>query len=153
MTEENLNERLMLAMKEKDAVKISVLRMLKADIGREKIAKNILSLDEAGVLRLVNKHIKQHLDSIEQFEKGGRVDLAEKEKGELRVLKLYVPDQMDDNELNSILRRVLDEMAGATAKEMGAVIKKVMENAGGRADGKRISQAVRDALKVPRGGI
>ncbi len=140
MLEEKLNEDLKKALKGKDAVKTSVIRMLKADIinAAIKLKKKALSDDE--VLKIIRQHISKHSDSIEQFKKGNRDDLVQKEEKELEILKGYMPEQLSDTELQALVKSVIEELGGITTKkEMGKVIKAVLEKAKGAADGKRVS--------------
>ncbi len=139
MSEEKLNEDLKNALKAKDAVKISVIRMLKADIMNVaiKLKKKALSGDE--VLKIIRQHISKHKDSIEQFKKGNRDDLVQKEEKELEILKAYMPEQLSDAELQTLVKSTIEELGATTKKEMGKVIKAVLEAAKGKADGKRVS--------------
>ncbi|NQT22202.1 MAG: GatB/YqeY domain-containing protein [Candidatus Omnitrophica bacterium] len=146
MLEDKLNQDLRKALKEKDAIKASVLRMLKADITNAEIKLNEQSLKDEGVLKIIQQHINRHKDSIEQFKKANRNDLFEKEEKELAVLNTYMPKQLSDNELEALVKSAIAELGAITKKDTGKVIKTVMEKSKGAADGKRISQFVGQRL-------
>lgn len=140
MLEEKLNEDLKNALRAKNAVKISVIRMLKADITNTAIKLKKKALGDDEVLKVIQQHISKHKDSIEQFKKGNRDDLVQKEEKELEILKAYMPEQISDSELQTLVKSTIEELGAATKKEMGNVIKAVLEKAKGKADGKRVSQ-------------
>lgn len=135
------------ALKQGDSLRVSVLRMLIAAIKMAEIQGNVKRLDENGVISTVQKHIKQHKESIEQFEKGNRNDLAEKERNELKILEGYMPEQLGEEELLAIVKAAISETGAATKADMGKVMRAVMEKAKGRADGKAINQIVAKLLK------
>lgn len=137
------------AMKNKDAVKSSVLNFLRSDLNYAAIAKKKTSLEDADVLAIIKKHIKQHQDSIEQFTKGNRMDLAEKEKKELEVLKGYLPEELPQEEVKKIIEEAVVSQAASGMKDMGKVMKEVTAKVGGRADGKLVSDLVRERLSKP----
>src|SRR5204863_6239322 len=97
---------------------------------------------EADFVGLVQKEIKKRRDSIEQFEKGGRPELADKEKKEIPVLEAFLPQPLSAAELEQLVKAAIQELGAATKKEMGPVIKAVQAKAAGRADGKSISAMV-----------
>ena len=148
----NLSERidadLKDAMRAKDAGKLTVLRMLKSAVKNAAIEKGGASatLDDAETTQVIRKQVKQRQDSIEQFEKGGRPELAAKEKEELGILTSYLPQQMSSEELAAAVREAIAE-AGATSRaQMGAVMKGLQTKLAGRADGKTLSQEVQRQL-------
>lgn len=132
------------AMKARDALKLSTLRMLKADMNNVKLEKNKAILSDEEITKVIHRQVKQHRDSIEQFEKGKREDLAEKEKKELQILLGYLPEQLSEEELKKIIAETIKELGARDKKEMGKVIKTVMEKARGRAEGKKVSRFVQD---------
>jgi uncharacterized protein len=142
MTENQLNENLSKALKDKDATKVSVLRMLKADINNTAIKLKKPGLSEEDIVKVIKRHIKQHQDSIEQFRAGKREDLADKEARELVILKTYVPEEASDAELEAFVKASIEEVGAATPKDMGRIIKLTLEKAKGRADGTRVSALV-----------
>jgi uncharacterized protein YqeY len=137
------------AMRSRNAERLSVLRMVKAALTNAAIEKRgaaggLADSDALGVLR---KQVKQRRDSIESFEKGGRPELAAKERKEIEVLAEYLPKPFGEDELDELVKEAIAE-AGATSKaQMGAVMKIATEKAAGRVEGKRLSQAVQKALE------
>jgi len=135
------------ALKERNAVKVSTLRMLKADMNNVKFDKNKSGLNDEEIVKVLQRQVKQHKDSIEQFDKGKRPDLVEKEKKELDILLSYMPEQYSPEELKKIIEETVKELGASTKKDMGKVIKQVMEKVKGRALGKAVSQVVSGILK------
>jgi len=135
------------AMKKKDPIKVSTIRMLRAAIKNLSIEKRTESLEEADILQIISKQVRQHEDSIEQFIKGGRTDLVEKESRELEILKSYLPPPLSNAEIVAIVKEAIAEVGAQTKRDMGKVMKVVMEKVRGRADGKTVSQVVAEQLK------
>ena len=135
------------AMKAQDKTLVSTLRMLKAEINNLKIDENKNELADIEIIKIVHRQIKQHKDSIEQFEKGKRQDLVDKEKKELAILNVYMPEQCSPEELKKIVEDAVRETGASSKKDMGRVIKAVMEKVKGRSDGKTVSQLVSGMLK------
>lgn len=146
MLEKKINDDLKGAMKEKKTIRIETLRMLKAEIKNVTISKKGTSLEDKDVFQIISKQIKQHRDSIETFSKGGREDLAEKEKQELEILQSYLPKQLSKEEVVSIVKQAIVETGAASRSDMGKVMKVVMEKVGGAAEGKVVSQIVAEQL-------
>ena len=103
-------------------------------------------LEDSDIIALVRKDVKRHLDSIEQFKKGGRDDLAQKEEVELKVLRSYLPKEASPEEIRQIVKKVIDETNASGKKDFGKVIKAAMEKLKGAADGKAVSSAVNELL-------
>jgi len=137
------------AMKQKDAVKISTLSFLRGQLGYAALEKKKERLDDADCIAVVKKLIKQHQDSIEQFTAGSRLDLAERETKEMEVLKGYVPAQMPAEEISSVIEEIVAASGASGMKDMGNVMKEVRARTGGRADGKLVSDLVRQRLSRP----
>lgn len=135
------------AMKEGDAVKLSVLRMVVSAVKTLGIDKNLKSVQESDVLAILHRQIKQHRESIEQFTKGSRKDLAEKEAAELKILEKYMPAQMSPAELETLVKTVITELGASTKADTGRVMKAVMEKAKGACDGKSVNMVVMSLLK------
>ena len=136
------------AMRAKEAGKLGVLRMLKSAIKYAALEKagSEGELDEAEAVQVIRKQVKQRQDSIESFEKGDRPELAAKEKEELAILNVYLPQAMSGEELAGAVREAIAE-AGATSRaQMGAVMKVLQGKLAGRADGKTLSQEVQRQL-------
>jgi uncharacterized protein YqeY len=135
-------------MRAKDATALNALRALKSALTNASIEKGSLStvLDESEAMAVVRKQIKQRLDSIEQFEKAGRAELAATEKAEIEILSRYLPAALTEEQLLAILEQAVAD-TGATGKaDMGKVMKRAQELAEGRADGKVLSAAVMKRL-------
>ncbi len=134
------------AMKDRNALKSSTLSFLRAQIKNFQIQQKNDQVNDADVLSLIKRQVKQRVDSIDQFEKGGRNDLVEKEKAELRILKSYLPEEFTDEELENIVREAISESLASSIKDMGKAMKHAVMKAAGRADGKRISECVKGML-------
>jgi uncharacterized protein len=132
------------AMRAKDATKLGVLRMLKSALKYAAIAKSDAEaeLSDAEAVQVIRKQAKQRQDSIESFEKGGRAELADKEKEELAILNTYLPQGMSPDELAKVVRETIAELGATSKGQMGAVMKALQAKVGGRADGKTLSSEV-----------
>lgn len=130
------------AMLAKDAARTSTLRMLKSAVEYYKIEKKQESITDADVTAVIKKQIKQRQDSIEGFEKGGRADLADKEKTELAILKSYLPEELSQSQLDEIIKAAIAEVGATTKADMGKVMKAVQAKTAGRADNRLVSQLV-----------
>jgi uncharacterized protein YqeY len=148
----NLSERvdseLKTAMREKNATKLGVLRMLKAALTNAAIEKGGADskLTDAEATQVIRKQVKQRQDSIESFEKGGRAELAAKEKEELSILQSYLPQAMSADEVSKVVRETIAEVGAGSKAQMGAVMKALQAKVGGRADGKTLSAEVQKQL-------
>jgi len=136
------------AMRAKNATKLNVLRMLKSALKYAAIAKSDAEaeLSDAEAVQVIRKQAKQRQDSIESFEKGGRAELAEKEKEELAILNTYLPQGMTPDELAKVVRETIAELGATSKAQMGAVMKALQAKVGGRADGKTLSSEVQKQL-------
>ena len=134
------------AMKAKDAARTSTLRMLKAAIVNRQIEKGG-ELDDEELMKLLRSQVKQRRDSVEQYEKGGRQDLADKERAEITVIEGYLPQAASQDEIDKAVAAAIAETGAASIKEMGAVMKAVMPRlAGKNADGRAVSETVKKKL-------
>jgi len=134
------------AMRAKDAGRLNVLRMLKSALKYAAIEKSDPGLDDAAASQVIRKQVKQRQDSIEQFEKGGRPELAAKEKEELEMLNAYLPKGMNADELAAMVRETIAELGATSKAQMGAVMKVLQTKVAGRADGKTVSGEVSKQL-------
>jgi len=125
--------------------KVSTLRMLNAALKNKQIDRR-RPLTEEEVIETVRSLIKQRHDSIEQFAKGGRQDLVDKETAEIAVLEGYLPQQMAREELEAMVRAAITQTGAQGARDMGKVMKAIIPMVGGRADGKLVSELVKNAL-------
>jgi uncharacterized protein YqeY len=141
--QERIDSDLKDAMRAKDAARLGVLRMLKSALKYASIEKASESqLDDAAASQVIRKQVKQRQDSIESFEKGGRPELAAKEKVELEILNAYLPKGLNADELAALVRETIAEVGATSKAQMGAVMKALQEKVAGRADGKTLSQEV-----------
>jgi uncharacterized protein YqeY len=135
------------AMRAKDAGRLGVLRMLKSAMKYAAIEKSGEGqLDDAAAVQVIRKQVKQRQDSIESFEKGGRPELAAKEKEELEMLNAYLPKGMNADELATMVRETIAEIGATSKAQMGAVMKAMQTKVAGRADGKTLSAEVSKQL-------
>ena len=148
MLRDRINDELKDAMRAKDATKLGVLRMLKSALKYAAIAKSgsDAELSDAEAAQVIRKQAKQRQDSIESFEKGGRAELAAKEKEELSILNAYLPKAMSTDELAALVRETIAEVGATSKVQMGAVMKALQARVAGRADGKTLSQEVQKQL-------
>jgi hypothetical protein len=137
------------AMRAKDTAKLGVLRMLKSALKYAAIAKSgaEAELNDAEVAQVIRKQAKQRQDSIESFEKGGRSELAEKERQELSILNAYLPQAMSPEEVSRIVRETIGEVGATSKAQMGAVMKALQSKVAGRVDGKTLSAEVQKQLQ------
>jgi hypothetical protein len=140
--EERISQEIKAAMLAKQVVRLSALRMLKSAVGYAQIERKSDKLSDAEVVAIVQKEVKKRRDSIEQFERGGRAELAAKEREEMAVLETFLPPPLTAEELEQLVRASIQETGAASKKDMGSVIKAVQGKAAGRADGKTISALV-----------
>ena len=136
------------AMRAKDSTKLAVLRMLKSALKYAAIEKSgpEAELSDAEWIQVIRKQAKQRQDSIESFEKGGRAELADKEKEELALLNTYLPQAMNSDELVKVVRETISELGATSKAQMGAVMKALQAKVAGRADGKTLSAEVQKQL-------
>jgi hypothetical protein len=137
------------AMRAKDATRLGVLRMLKSALKYAAIAKSgaEAELNEAEAAQVIRKQAKQRQDSIESFEKGGRAELADKEREELSILNAYLPQPMGTDELAKVVRETIVEVDATSKTQMGAVMKALQAKVAGRVDGKTLSTEVQKQLQ------
>ncbi len=134
------------AMRKKEELRLSTLRMMKASLQNKQIEKRG-ALEEKEELQVFSTMIKQRKDSIQQFEKGNRPELARKEAEEIAIIEGYMPKAAGEDEVVATVRAVIAEMGSPTMKDMGAVMKTVMAKfAGARVDGKLVSETVKNQL-------
>ena len=134
------------AMRKKEELRLSTLRMMKAALKNKEIDKRA-PLDEKEELQVFSTMIKQRKDSIEQFEKGNRPELAKKEADEVAIIETYMPKSLGEEEIVAAVKATIAEMGSPTMKDMGTVMKNVMAKFGGaRVDGKIVSEAVKKQL-------
>ena len=142
---QRLREDLKQALKEGDKVRVSVLRMVIADINNAEIAKGS-SLDDGDILSIVSKQAKQHRESIDAFNKGNRNDLVDKEESELAILLDYLPKQLSREEIGTVAHQVMEESGARGPGDKGKVMSKVMAQLKGKAEGHEVNAVVSEIL-------
>jgi len=140
-----LNDEMVIAAKAKDKVRLSAIRMLKTALHNKEIDL-MRPLNETETLQIISAMVKQRKDSIEQFAKGGRNDLVEKEEAELKVVQEFMPAQMSDDEVEGIIKKAIAEAGAVSIKDMGKVMKVLMPQLTGKADGKMVGEKVKALL-------
>ncbi len=142
---DQLNEDVKNAMRAKDTETRDTLRLLLAAIKQEEI-DNQVTLDDAGVQAVINKQAKQRRESIEEYTKANRLDLAEEEQQQLVIIERYLPQMMSREEVEAIAKQVIAETGVTDAKGMGQVMGKLMPQVKGKADGRLVNEVVRELL-------
>ena len=140
--QERLQQEIKSAMLAKDSERLNALRMLKSAVGYAQIEKKTDALSDPDFMAVVQREVKKRRDAVEQYTAGARPDLAAKENAEVAVLQSFLPQPLTPEELESLVRAVIQELGATDKKQMGAVMKAVQARAAGRADGKAISTVV-----------
>ena len=133
------------AMIAKDAVKLSVVRMLKSAVKYREI-ELMKPLDDAGVLQVITSEIKRHKDSVEQYRAGNRQDLVDQEEAEIRILLTWLPAQLSEEALRTLIDAAVTSTGAAGPRDMGKVMKALQPEVTGKADGKLVSELVKARL-------
>ena len=147
MLAEQVDLDLKTAMKSRDEIKVSTLRMVNAASKNAAIDKKQLQLDDAEFLSVIAKLVKQRRESIEEFKKGNRDDLVQKEEAEIKILQSYLPQSLTDQEIDKAIFEAIQETGASKRSDMSKVMKLVMQKTAGRADGGVISQKVAAKLQ------
>jgi uncharacterized protein YqeY len=142
---ERLQNDMKTSMKEKKELRTSVLRMLISELKYAQIEKRG-TLDEPETLQVLSRAIKKRKESIEMYEKGGRQDLADKEKEELKIIQEYVPREMDEATMRQRIDEVIQELGAKDKKDLGRVMKEVLSRYKGQMDGKVVQKIVNEKL-------
>jgi uncharacterized protein len=144
--QEKIQSHLADAMRNKDALRLSVLRMMKTAVKNKEIDK-MKPLEEGEVIAVLNTLVKQRKDSVEQFRNGGREELAQKEEAEIKIIEEYLPAAASDEDIRKALEEAIQETGASSIKDMGKVMKATMARLAGKtADGGRVSQLVKEKL-------
>ena len=144
--QEKIQSDLAEAMRSKEALRLSVLRMMKSAVKNKEVDK-MRPLEEAEALGVLNTLVKQRKDSVEQFRKGGREELALKEEAEIKIIEEYLPAGASDEDIRRAIEEAVQETGAASIKDMGKVMKATMVRLSGKtADGSRVSQLVKEKL-------
>ncbi len=143
---ERLNNDMKQAMKNKEKDKLSVIRMMKASVQNEAIKLGKQELSEEDELTVLSRELKQRKDSLHEFEKAGRQDLAEKLRTELTFVELYMPKQLSEEELSAIVKETISEVGANSKADMGKVMAAIMPKVKGKADGSLVNKLVQQHL-------
>ena len=146
---EKISEDLKMAMKAGDTLKRETLRMLESMIHNAEIEKRKKEegLTDAEVIEVLSRAVKQRRDSVEQYEKGGRADLAEKEKKEIEIISAYLPEQLGEDKIREIIKEVIAQTGAAGKSDMGRVMGQAMGKLKGQADGNTVKKIVEEELQ------
>lgn len=134
------------AMKDGDKLKVSTIRLILSEIKNAEIAKRA-ELDEDELLTVVSREARKRKESIEEFGKGGRQDLVEKEERELEIIESYMPEQLSEEEVRRMIEETIADVGASSASDLGRVMGKLMPRLKGKADGKKANQIVREMLQ------
>ena len=142
---DKIQEDLKRSMKAKDGNRVSVLRFLLSAIRNREIEKKD-DLSDEEVLAEITSSAKRRQESMKAFQEGDRMDLVEKEEGELAILQEYLPEQLSPEEIRGVVQDVIEEIGATTASDLGKVMKELMPRLRGKADGKLVNEIVREVL-------
>lgn len=143
---EKIDSDLKVALKNRDEMRLNVLRMLKSEL-RYKTIDTGNDLSEEDTIAVLSSAAKKRNEAIEEFRRGGREDLVKQETAEYEIIKEYLPQQLSDKELEDIVRKTIAETSADSIKDLGAVMKTLMPKVRGRADGKTVNIVVRNILQ------
>ena len=150
MLRQRLNEPLKEAMKAREARTVSTLRLILAALKDRDIGArgrgNVDGIDEAEIQQMLQSMVKQRHDSIEMYERGGRCELAEQERGEIAIIQTFLPRQLDETELNEVVEKAISDVQPAGVKDMGKVMAFLKQNYPGQMDFGKASGMVRGHL-------
>lgn len=147
--EEKIKDNLKQALRNKNEVVVAVLRMLISAIQNKEISlrkEGEAELNNNQIMEVIKSEVKQRKESIEAYEQGNRHDLADKEKKELLILEKYLPEQMSDKDIKNIINKIINSVKDAGMKDFGNIMKQIMKETKGRADGKKVSEIVKSIL-------
>ena len=142
---EHLNESMKTAMKARDDLRLSAIRMIRSMVKNREIDQK-KEMDDQGIIEVISTLSKQRRESIRMYQEGNRPDLVEKEEAELAILLGFLPAQLSEEEINALIDRVIAETGAQGAKDMGRVMKALTPLTSGKADGKAVSEAVKRKL-------
>ena len=144
--QEKIQSHLVDAMRSKDQLRLSVLRMMKSAVKNKEVDK-MKALEENEVIAILNTMVKQRKDSIDQFRKGGREELAQKEEAEIKIIEEYLPAAASEDDIRQAIADAVQETGASSMKDMGKVMKAALARLSGKsADGARVSQLVKEKL-------
>ena len=145
LLKDQIKDEVKVAMKAKDTVRRDALRLLTSAFKQVEVDERI-ELDDAATLKIIQKQVKQRMDSLTQFKEAGRDDLAEKEQSEITIFEAYLPKQLDDAELTERIKAVIAKVGAESMKDIGKVMGMASKELNGLADGKRINTTAKALL-------
>jgi uncharacterized protein YqeY len=143
--EERLVEEMKQAMKSNEKLKLSTIRMVRSALKNKEIELR-KKLEDEDIVKVIQAMVRKGEESVEQFQTGGRMDLVEKEKSEIEIMKSFLPQPLSQEEILKIIDQSIQETQASSLKDLGKVMKSVMPKMGGKADGKLINQLVKEKL-------
>ena len=143
--EERLVEEMKQAMKSNEKLKLSTIRMVRSALKNKEIELR-KKLEDEDIVKVIQAMVRKGEESVEQFQTGGRMDLVEKEKSEIEIMKSFLPPTLSHEEILKIIDQSIQETQASSLKDLGKVMKSVMPKMGGKADGKLINQLVKEKL-------
>jgi hypothetical protein len=143
--EERLVEEMKQAMKSNEKLKLSAIRMIRSALKNKEIELR-KKLEDEEIIKVIQAMVRKGEESVEQFQTGGRMDLVEKEKSEIEIMKSFLPQPLSQEEILKIIDQSIQETQASSLKDLGKVMKSVMPKMGGKADGKLINQLVKERL-------
>jgi hypothetical protein len=146
MLETKIIEHMKEAMKGGNKVALSVLRLAVSELKNKKIEDRVKELSDEKVISVLQKMLKRYKESIEQFRKGNRQDLVEKETTEMKVIEQFLPEQMSADEMDKLVKDTIGETGASSIRDMGKVMALISSRAGGRVDGRTVSELVKNKL-------
>ena len=143
--EERLVEEMKQAMKSNEKLKLSTIRMVRSALKNKEIELR-KKLEDEDIVKVIQAMVRKGEESVEQFQTGGRMDLVEKEKSEIEIMKSFLPQPLSQEEILKIIDQSIQETQASSLKDLGKVMKSVMPKMGGKVDGKLINQLVKEKL-------
>lgn len=143
---DKINSDIVLAMKSKDSLKLSTLRMLKGAIDLERINKKLEKVSDEDIVSIISKQIKTRKESIAEFLKGGRQDLVEKTNEEINILSVYMPKMLSEEEISVFVDEAISKVNATSIKDMGSVMKELSAKLKGKADMSLVSAIIKNKL-------
>lgn len=143
---EKLTKDMKQAMKDKDREKLSVIRMVRASLQNEAIKLRVDTLSEEDELTILSRELKQRVDAAKEFEKADRSDLVENLEAEIKILEAYMPKQLTDEELNTLIDETIEEVNATSKRDFGKLMGVLMPKVKGKADGSKVQKIVQEKL-------
>ncbi|NIS68841.1 MAG: GatB/YqeY domain-containing protein [Proteobacteria bacterium] len=143
---DKLTEEMKRALKEKEKIRLSTIRLLVDHINKKEIEQGRKELDDDGIFKVISAMIRKGEEAVEQFKLGGRQDLVDQEKEQLEILKGFLPEQLSREEIQSLIDEAVQEAEAIDLRDLGKVMKILMPKLSGKADGKTVNEMVRERL-------